>query len=178
MFFKLPCGLMPSNTLSEVSPRRLNVNIYWVTFSLKLDTLSLELREECNINNNEDHWTVLAKYFKSTVSFNLQICLLWPWEYLIYLHVLTWEASDRTRVWTGIVRLQRPATVYATGKVISGYKRLGLVPPHLYPRLLAPSQTCFYFLLASFTLLWDGILPAILLALGATTSSKTHMILW
>lgn len=47
---------MPSNTLLEVSPHRLNVNnIYWATFSLKLAILSLELREECDINNSKDH---------------------------------------------------------------------------------------------------------------------------
>lgn len=56
MFLKLPCSLMPLNTLLEVSPHRLNVNnIYWATFSSKLATLSLELREECNITNGEDH---------------------------------------------------------------------------------------------------------------------------
>lgn len=52
MFLKFPCALIPANTLLEVSPHRLNVNhIYWATLSLKLDILSLELREECNINN-------------------------------------------------------------------------------------------------------------------------------
>lgn len=139
---------MPSNTLLGASPHSLNVNnICWAIFSLKLAILSVEFREECSINNRTNE-QLSAKYFKSIVPFNLQISLLWHIGYLICLWVLTWLGSDRTRIWTRIVRLQRLGTVYTRGKVVSGYRRRGLVPSHLCHRLLAHVSDLFLFSLS------------------------------
>lgn len=135
---------MPANTLLGACPHRLSVNnICWAMFRLKLATLSVEFREECNTNSS------LLSILKALYHLGITSAFFDSQEHTICLCVLIWPGSDtKTQIRTRVVRLQRLGTVYAREKVVLGYGKLGFVPPHLCHRLLVRVSDLLLFFLS------------------------------